>query len=162
MIIISIPESLRGKFIPNYRTHSFDVQWNKSLSHLTCCQHVLHRVCFSTLLETSRQFQLPLVTHSASLRSSWHSVTPFHHHLLNFKTFPSFIQDLGKQDCTLPLAFVLGDVSFWLPSLSASPPPQQPSPSFFSAPSQLHPGPHPHCDCMASKATKSNLSSYLN
>lgn len=157
MILISIPESLRGKFIPNYRTYSFDVQWDKYLSHLTCCQHVLHRVCLSTLLETSRQFQLSLVTHSASLRSSWHSVTPFPHHLLNFQTFPSFIQDLGKKDCSLSLAFVLGDVSFWLPVLSASQPPQQPSPSLL-APSQLQPGPHPHCDCMASKATKSNPS----
>ena len=54
MIIISIPESLRGNCNSNSRTHSFDVQWDKSLSHLTCCQHVLHCVLF---LHPSGNFQ---------------------------------------------------------------------------------------------------------
>lgn len=99
---------LRGQLISNCRRYSFDVQWDKSLGHLTCFKHIFHHVYSSTPLETSRKLLPSLLTSGASWICS---ASPLCCQLLNFQSLPSFTQDFGNLGYTVPLAFVLGDVS---------------------------------------------------
>lgn len=108
MTISSFYVLLRGQLISNCTMYSFGVQWDKSLGHLTCLKHIFHHVYSSTPLETSWQLLPSLLTSCAS----WvRSASPLCCHLLNCQSLPSFTHEFGNLGYTLPLAFVLGDIS---------------------------------------------------